>query len=310
MGADNIVHVSSTGIDVAYERLGDPLGPPVLLVMGLAAQLVHWPDGFCHALVGRGVHAIRFDNRDAGLSTHRVDAPAPNLPAALSGDLSSASYTLSDMAADSVGLLDALGIESAHLVGVSLGGAIAQTAAIEHPRRVRSLTSIMSTTGDRAVGQANPEALRAMFSGPPATTREAAVERALRMARIVGSPGFERDEGVLAERAGRAFDRAYDPVGIARQAVASVASGDRTARLRTLAVPTLVLHGAVDLLCDVSGGRATAAAVPNAELVVFEGMGHDLPVALWPEITSRIAALVRRAEIAAPTQPSPGFGRG
>jgi pimeloyl-ACP methyl ester carboxylesterase len=264
--------------------------------MGLAAQLIHWPDGFCQALVAHGLHVIRFDNRDVGLSTHVTDAPKPDIQAAVRGDLSSASYTLSHMAADAVGLLDAIGIRSAHFVGASLGGAIAQTAAIEHPDQVRSLTSIMSSTGDRSVGQPKPDVRRVMFSGPPAATREDAVERAAQMSTLVGSPGFERNEAVVRERAGRAYDRAYDPDGIARQAVAAVASGDRTARLRSLALPTLVLHGAADAVCEVSGGRATAAAIPEAELVVFEGMGHDLPAALWPQMTSRIAALVQRAE--------------
>jgi pimeloyl-ACP methyl ester carboxylesterase len=296
MSAENVVHVDSTGIEIAYERLGDPNAPPVLLVMGVAAQMINWPDGFCQALVERGLHVIRFDNRDAGRSTHLTDAPMPDLQAALSGDLSSASYTLSDMAADAVGLLHALGLESAHLVGASMGGAIAQTVAIEHPARVRSLTSMMSTTGERSVGQPDPEALGRMFAGPPPTTREEVIERAVRASRILGSPGFARDEAAVRERAGRAHDRAHDPVGVARQAVASVASGDRTARLRSLTVPTLILHGAADLMCDVSGGRATAAAIPHADLVIIDGMGHDLPAALWPEITSRIAGLVKRAE--------------
>ncbi len=157
-------------IDIAYDRLGDPEAPPVLLIMGIAAQSIHWPNAFCHALAGRGLQIIRFDNRDSGLSTHMTDAPPPNLPAALAGDLSSVSYTLSDMAADTVSLMDLLGIGKAHLVGASMGGAIAQTMAIEHPERVRSLTSMMSTTGNMSVGQASPEVLREVFSGPPAVT--------------------------------------------------------------------------------------------------------------------------------------------
>jgi pimeloyl-ACP methyl ester carboxylesterase len=296
MSSANVVCVDSTGLEIAYERLGDPHAPPVLLVMGVAAQMIDWPDGFCHALVARGLHVIRFDNRDAGMSTHLTEAPMPDLQAALSGDLSSASYTLSDMAADTVGLLDEFRLKSGHLVGASMGGAIAQTIAIEYPERVRSLTSMMASTGDRSVGQPNPEALRKIFSGPAATNREEVVERAVLAFRLIGSPGFERDEAAVRERAGRAYDRAHDPLGVARQAVASVASGDRTALLRSLAVPTLVLHGADDLLCDVSGGRATAQAIPHAELEIIEGMGHDLPPALWPELTLRIAGLVQRAE--------------
>jgi pimeloyl-ACP methyl ester carboxylesterase len=247
-------NVGPARIDIAYERLGDAEVPPVLLIMGLAAQLIGWPDGFCQELVRRGLQVIRFDNRDAGESTHMTSAPPPDLTAALAGDLSSASYTLSDMAADTVGLLDALGLDSAHLVGASMGGCIAQMVAIAHPRRVRSLTSMMATTGDRAVGQPHVEAMRAL-GGPPVTTRAEVVQRTLDTFRVLGSPGFTPDLDAVAERAGCAFDRGFDPVGIARQAVAEVASSDRTERLRALDVPALVIHGAADPMRDVSGGR-------------------------------------------------------
>jgi pimeloyl-ACP methyl ester carboxylesterase len=295
---EKAVNVGPSGIEVTYERFGDPRAPPVLLVMGLGGQMLSWHDGFCAELVARDLHVIRFDNRDVGLSSHFPDAPTPDLKAARSGDVSSASYTLSDMAADTVGLLDALGLENAHIVGASMGGMIAQTIAIEHPSRVRSLTSIMSTTGSRSVGQMKPEAVRAM-AGPPPANRQEVIERAVTIFRVVGSPGFEMDEAALRERTARSYDRAYDPLGVARQTVAIIASGDRTARLRSIDVPTLVLHGADDPLCDVSGGRATAKAIRNAELVVIDGMGHNLPRALWPEISSRIANLVQRAEAAA-----------
>ena len=284
-----------SGIDVAYERFGDLEAPPVLLVMGLGTQMLGWHQEFCAQLVGRGLQVIRFDNRDVGLSTHFSAAPAPDVMAALSGDPSSASYTLSDMAADSVGLLDALSLDSAHLVGASMGGMIAQTIAIEHPNRIRSLTSIMSTTGNSAVGQASQQAIGALLS-PPALDRQEAVDRTVSIFRIIGSPGFDLDEAELREQAGLSYDRADDPLGVARQLLAIIASGDRTERLRSISVPTLVIHGAGDPLVDVSGGRATAAAVPGAELDVIEGMGHDLPRALWPEITERIAALVQCAQ--------------
>jgi pimeloyl-ACP methyl ester carboxylesterase len=265
--------VGPAGIDIVYQRFGSPDAPVALLIMGVAAQSIHWPDAFCHALVEGGLQVIRFDNRDVGLSTHLTDAPPPNLPAALAGDLSSVSYTLSDMAADTVGLLDAVGFRQAHVVGASMGGAIAQTMAIEHPDRVRSLTSMMSTTGNMSVGQPSPDVLRAVFSGPPAATRDEVIQRMLRAFRVVGSPGYPSDENEIAARAGVAYDRCYDPIGVARQAVASVASGDRTERLRHLQVPTLVVHGLADHMCDVSGGRATAAAIPGAELVLSRGHG-------------------------------------
>jgi pimeloyl-ACP methyl ester carboxylesterase len=285
--------VGPARIDIAYERLGEAHAPPILLIMGLGAQLIAWPDGFCDELVGRGLQVIRFDNRDAGQSTHLRDAPAPDMAAALAGDVSSVSYTLSDMAVDAVGLLDALGLDSAHLVGASMGGFIAQTIAIEHPDRVRSLTSMMSSTGDRAVGQPRAEAMR-IFAGPSPTTREEVVQRALHAVGIIGSPGFAPDLEGVADRAGRAYDRGFDALGIARQAIAVLAAGDRTAQLQALDVPALVIHGVDDLLIDVSGGRATAAAIRGAELVVIDGMGHELPRALWPRLATKIAALVQR----------------
>jgi pimeloyl-ACP methyl ester carboxylesterase len=288
--------VGPAGIDIAYQRLGNLEAPVALLIMGIAAQSIAWPDTFCHALVARGLQVIRFDNRDVGLSTHLTDAPPPDLPAVLAGDLSSVSYTLSDMAADAVGLLDVLGLEKTHVVGASMGGAIAQTMAIEHPNRVCSLTSMMSTTGNMSVGQPSPDVLREVFSGPPAVTRDEVIQRFLRAFRAVGSPGYPTDERDVAARAGRAYDRCYDPIGVARQAIASVASGDRTERLRHLELPTLVIHGLADRMCEVSGGRATAEAIPGAELVLIEEMGHDLPPGLRSQLAMRIAEFVWRAE--------------
>jgi pimeloyl-ACP methyl ester carboxylesterase len=288
--------VGPAGIDIVYQRFGNPEAPVVLLIMGIAAQSIHWPDEFCHALVERGLQVIRFDNRDSGLSTHLTDAPPPELPAALAGDLSSVSYTLSDMGADAVGLLDALGFGKSHVVGASMGGAIAQTMAIEHPDRICSLTSMMSTTGNMSVGQPSPAVLREVFAGPRATTRDEAIQQMLRAFRAVGSPAYPTDEKDVAALAGRAYDRSFDPLGAARQAIASVASGDRTERLRRLDVPTLVIHGLADRMCDVSGGRATAVAIPGAELVLIEGMGHNLPPGLRSQLAERIAGFAWRAE--------------
>jgi pimeloyl-ACP methyl ester carboxylesterase len=294
MGEEKALNVGPSGIEIAYERLGDPGSLPVLLVHGGGAQLINWPEGFCAELVGRGVQVIRFDNRDTGLSSHFPDAPVPDLQAALAGDFSSASYTLSDMAADAVGLLDVLGFDSVHLVGASLGGMVAQLIAFEYPDRVRSLTSMMSTTGDPAVGQPDFTALAGV--GAPPGDRRGFIDWQVRALRAVGSPGFEFDEAAVADRAARCYDRGYDALGMRRHAVAVLASGDRTERLRSLRVPTLVLHGADDVMCDVSGGRATASTIPGAKLVIIDGWGHNLPQQLWPELATHITGLVHHTE--------------
>ena len=282
-------------LEIAYQTFGNRADPPLLLVMGLATQMLGWHEDFCRALSERGLFVVRFDNRDIGLSTHLDDAGPADVMAAFAGDFSSAAYTLSDMATDTVGLMDALELDSAHLVGASMGGMIVQTVAIEHPGRVRSLTSIMSRTGQSGVGDATEEATQVLLA-PPAHSRDEAIERSLATYRVIGSSGYPLDEQALRERAALSYDRAYDPAGVSRQLVAIAASGDRSEGLRELRVPTLVLHGADDPLIQVSGGRATAAAIPGAELVVFDGMGHDLPRALWPEVCERIAGLTARAE--------------
>jgi pimeloyl-ACP methyl ester carboxylesterase len=282
------------GIEVAYETFGDPADPTVLLVMGLGVQMLGWDEGFCELLVERGFHVVRFDNRDVGRSTKIEGGPRANLMAAMAGDAGSASYTLDEMADDCAGLLDHLDVEVANLVGASLGGMVAQTMAVRHPRRVLSLVSMMSTTGDPAVGQPHPEALPSLLTRPPAD-REEYVEFAVQAFRVIGSPGFDADEGALRQRAGASFERGYHPDGTARQLLAILASGDRTEALRRLDLPTLVIHGTNDPLIDPSGGKATAAAIPGARLELIEGMGHDLPRELWPRFVDLIADNAARA---------------
>jgi pimeloyl-ACP methyl ester carboxylesterase len=294
MTSDAIQRVQVGDIEIAYETFGRREDPPVLLVMGLATQMIGWPDEFCRQLAERGHFVVRFDNRDIGLSTHLDAAGAPDVLAIMGGDVSSAAYGLPDLAADTVGLLDALGLDSVHLVGASMGGMIAQLVAVQAPGRVRSLTSIMSTTGAPGVGAPADVAVPVLLA-PAATDREGAIQRVIDTYRVIGSPGFEFDEAALRDRAGLSFDRAHDPAGVARQLAAILTTHDRTPDLAQLDVPTLVIHGSQDTLVDVSGGRATAAAIPGAELLVVEGMGHDLPRAMWPEILDRITALTARA---------------
>lgn len=288
-------YAPSNGIQLYYETHGDPGGKPLLLVMGLGAQLTLWEPAFCDLLAGEGFYVIRFDNRDVGLSSKIEGGPQPDLAKAMAGDHSTASYTLWDMADDAAGLLDHLGIERAHIVGASMGGMIVQCMAIRHPGRVRSMTSIMSTTGNPEVGQPQPEAMAALLAPPP-ETREAAIAQGLSTWKAIGSPAYPPDEAELRARIASDYDRCFYPIGIARQLVAILATGDRTEALRGVRVPTLVIHGEADPLVTLSGGEATAAAVPGAKLVTFPGMGHDLPRALWPQFVAAIAGLAREAD--------------
>ncbi|SFQ52167.1 alpha/beta fold hydrolase [Amycolatopsis rubida] len=280
----------ANGLELEYDTFGDPAAPPIVLVMGLGAQMITWEEGFCELLASRGFHVVRFDNRDAGLSTWFDELGAPDLAGIVAGT-APAPYLLSDLADDIVGLFDALGFAKAHVVGASMGGMVAQQLAIDHPDRLLSLTSIMSTTGDQSVGQVSPAAL-ATLTKPAPETREEQIEQSVANYRVTGSPGYPATEEYLRRRATRSYDRARHPVGMQRQAAAVVASGDRTERLHDVRVPAVVLHGDSDVMIDVSGGKATAAAIPDAELVIVAGMGHDLPEPLWPEI---VAAIVRAA---------------
>jgi pimeloyl-ACP methyl ester carboxylesterase len=291
----------ANGIEIVYEAFGDPADPTLLLVMGLGMQMLGWDERFCRMIAERGLHVVRFDNRDVGRSTKVEGGPRADVMAADAGDTSSASYTLDEMADDCAGLLDHLGVDAAHLVGASQGGMIAQTLAIRRPERVLSLTSVMSTTGAGDVGQAHPEAIPVLLRRPPAD-RDGFAEFVVETWRVIGSPGFEADEEALRARGRATFDRGIAPEGTARQLVAIIASGDRTEELRRLDVPTLVIHGTEDILIDVSGGRATAVAIPGAELVLIEGMGHDLPRQLWPRLVDLIIANTERARAPAPTR--------
>jgi pimeloyl-ACP methyl ester carboxylesterase len=281
------------GIDVEYLTEGEPGGPALLLVMGLGAQLTAWPQGFVDLLCDRGFFVIRYDNRDCGLST-KFDG-TPDFVALFSGDGSSAAYLVEDMADDAAALLRDVGATRTHVVGASMGGMITQALAINHPDLFASACSVMSTTGDRSVGAPTGEAMGALMR-PPATSREEFIDSSVQGSLAIGSPGYPTDEAVLRDRAGAAYDRSYCPDGTARQLAAILASPDRTEGLRGLRMPFLVIHGEADPLVTLSGGQATAAAVPGSRLMTVPGMGHDLPEALWGPVSD---AIVANTELAA-----------
>ncbi len=285
-------------IEICYESFGEREDPPILLVMGLASQMILWDDDFCEQLAGEGFWVIRFDNRDIGRSTIMRDAHVPTRWQLTVRDPKGASYTLDEMAADAVGLLDHLEIDAAHVVGVSMGGMIAQVIAVRYPERVLSLVSIMSTTGSRRVGWPSPRIAMRMLRRP-ARGREAYIEDHVATYRAIGSkaPMFDFEEEHKRERAGRCFDRGFDPRGTARQLAAILASPDRTPQLRALRVPATVIHGDADPLVHVSGGRATAKAIPDARLLILRGMGHDMPRELWPQIIGAIVENSKRAAV-------------
>lgn len=286
----------STGIDIAYETHGHPHDPALLLVMGLGGPLIWWDSEFCDQLADRGFLVIRFDNRDIGHSTRFSGhgGTRRQMVRTFLGDRRRIPYSIGDMADDARGLLDCLGISSAHLVGVSMGGMIAQTIAISHPDRVLSLTSVMSTTGRRSVGWQDPRLLPKMLSGN-ATTREDYLDAAARLWALIGSPDYPNDAERLRTRAGETFDRGVSVAGVSRQILAILSQPDRTEALGRLDMPVLVIHGLADRLVHSSGGRATADAIPGAELLLVPGMGHDLPIELWPTVIDAIERNAARA---------------
>jgi pimeloyl-ACP methyl ester carboxylesterase len=277
-------------VDLYYETFGDPRHPALLMVNGLGSQCINYRTEWCEQFADRGFFAIRFDNRDVGLSTkfdHVIPDLAGTLRALGEGQVPDVAYRLSDMAGDAVAVLDALGIAQAHVMGLSMGGMILQQLAIEHADRLLSMTSVMSTTGERDVGQSSPEAF-AILTGPPATDRESAIERHLAGIRVFGSPAHY-DEELHRQYAAEAFDRCFNPAGVARQMIGIVASGPRGDALHSVQVPALVLHGDADTLVDISGGRRTAECIPGARFVVMEGMGHDYPPAYWDRWVDLVA---------------------
>ena len=288
--------IKANGITIEYDTFGSPENDALLLVMGLGTQMIGWRPEFCQGLADQGLYVIRYDNRDVGLSEKFGQLGAPDViamaAAFASGQKPEAPYSLADMAADGIGLLDALSIDQAHICGASMGGMIVQTMAINAPHRIRSMTSIMSTTGNPDLPPPTDEAMAALLL-PGATEREAAVQRMIKIARAIGSPDYPAPEEELRERAGEAYDRCSYPEGATRHIAAIAAQENRKAALESLRVPALVIHGQADELVTVEGGIDTHEALTGSELMVIEGMGHDLPETLWPQIINRIGGLTR-----------------
>lgn len=293
-----MARVRANGIDIEYETFGDPEAAPLLLVMGLGAQMLSWDEDFCAGLAARGFYVIRYDNRDSGLSTKMESAGQADILGAFGGNPNPA-YSLEDLADDAVGLLDGLGIRAAHIVGASMGGFIAQLVAINHLDRVLSLTSIMSGPGGRDAVPPEPEGAAILMKVPPPTRAEQ-IEHGLWVRKVLHGPGDPFDEAAETRRVERAHDRSYYPVGTGRQLVAILAADSRVERLGGVSVPTLVIHGIDDVLVPAENGRKVAAAVPGARLIEFEGMGHNLPERVWPQVFDAIEELAREASTVQP----------
>jgi len=284
----------SPGIELCYQTFGDPADEPMVLVMGLGGPMNWWDPALCEMLARAGFYVVRFDNRDIGRSSRaRGRVTRATLVRAFAGLRVRPPYTLDDMAGDTFGLMDHLGMESAHLVGASMGGMIAQTMAITEPGRVRSLTSIMSTTGKRTVGWQSPSLLPTLLARR--TSREDYIRGSVRVWKIIGSPGYPVDDDKVHARAAETFDRGVPRSGVMRQMLAVLCQPNRSARLRSLRMPTLVIHGLNDRMVHVSGGRATAAAIPGSELLLVDGMGHDLPVEMFESLVTAIRRNADRA---------------
>ena len=294
-------HVRANGIDIEYESFGRDGDPLILLIMGFGAQLIFWPEPLCEGLAAKGFRVVRFDNRDVGKSTHLAGQTAPD-PRALFAEVMAGRrphvpYSLDDMANDTVGLMDALGVSHAHIVGASMGGMIAQLVAINHPGRTKSLISIMSTTGRRDLPSGNPETLSVLFRPPNSTSRDDLISASILVQKALSGPGYPASEAEMRARAEVRTDYApFDMDGIARQSAALIVAPPRNALLKQVRCPTLVLHGADDPVIPAAAGKDTAESIPGAELIIIPGMGHDFPPALAPVFLKHIGDFVARAE--------------
>ena len=293
--SEELVAPVGRGVELCYQTFGDPDDDPLLLVMGLGGPMTWWDAELCESLARAGFFVIRYDNRDTGRSTIlEARVSRATIVRAFAGAPVRAPYGIEDLADDAFGLLDHLGLASAHIVGVSMGGMIVQTMVLAHPDRVRSMTSIMSTTGKRTVGWQSPTVLPRLLA-PTKSGREAYLASNVTMSRIIGSPAYPEDEDRIRARAALTLDRGVHPAGVVRQMLAVLTQPNRGSRLRGVRVPTLVIHGLADKMVHVSGGRATAAAVPGAELLLIDGMGHDLPPALFETFVAGIRRTADRA---------------
>jgi pimeloyl-ACP methyl ester carboxylesterase len=293
-------NVNANGIQIEYDTFGNPSSPPLLLIMGLGGQLIHWDENFCRRLADKGLFVIRYDNRDVGLSTKFEEAGLPDIyelfNSLLKGSVMKTPYSLRDMADDAAGLLAALDIKKAHICGSSMGGMIAQTLAIRHPRRLLSLISIYSTTGNPELPKMQPEAMEVLMTPPP-SERSAYIDYNVKTLRVIAGDGFPFDESFIRNLSARSFDRAFYPQGVGRQMAAVIAQENRKEALSSVAVPTLVIHGTADPLVPTEHGKDTADAIPGAQLLLIEGMGHDLPHTKgpWPQVIDAIAGHTKGA---------------